>query len=276
MRNATACSTSSEQQSTVICLHSSASSPRQWQSLAQRLGASHRVVAPGLIGYTDGPPWPGDRPLSLDEEAAWIERWVDGAGAPVHLVGHSYGGAVALKVAQRRPDRVRSLVIYEPVLFRLLTGETLTEIVGLAGAAEQACQAGDPPAAARTFVDYWSGLGAWRRMSAAQQGAVTQRMDKVVAEFHAMFADGTPASSYARLSMPILFLSGTLTRAPIKHIARVVQHFLPAASRIEMPGLGHMGPITHPDAVNALIALFLDSQQRDSGAQRQAELAQAA
>jgi pimeloyl-ACP methyl ester carboxylesterase len=276
MRNATACSTSGEQQSTVICLHSSASSPRQWQSLAQRLGASHRVVAPGLIGYTDGPRWPGDRPLSLDEEAAWIERWVDGAGAPVHLVGHSYGGAVALKVAQRRPDRVRSLVIFEPVLFRLLTGETLTEIVGLAGAAEQACRAGDPAGAARTFVDYWSGQGTWRQMSAALQGAVTQRMDKVIAEFHAMFADGTPASSYARLSMPILFLSGSLTRAPIKHIARVVQNFLPGASRIEMPGLGHMGPITHPDAVNALIALFLDSQQRDSGAQRQAELAQAA
>jgi pimeloyl-ACP methyl ester carboxylesterase len=276
MRNAPVCSPSGEQQSTVICLHSSASSPRQWLPLAQRLAGSHRVVAPGLIGYSDGPPWSGERPLSLDEEAAWIERWLDGAGAPVHLIGHSYGGAVALKVAQRRPDRVRSLVVYEPVLFRLLTGDALTEIVGLAGATEQACQAGDPAGAARTFVDYWSGQGTWRRMSPAQQGGVTQRMHKVVAEFHAMFADGTPASSYARLSMPILFLSGTLTRTPITRIARVVQNFLPGASRIEMPGLGHMGPITHPDAVNALIALFLDSQQRDSGALRQAELAQAA
>ncbi len=276
MLNAPACSTSGEHHSTVICLHSSAGSPRQWHPLGERLAGRYRVVSPGLIGYNDGPPWSGDRPLSLDEEAAWIERWLDGAGAPVHLVGHSYGGAVALKVAQRRPDRVRSLVLYEPVLFRLLTGDALTEIVGLAGATEQACQAGDPAAAARTFVDYWSGQGTWRRMSAAQQGGVTQRMHKVVAEFHALFADGTPGSGYVRLSMPILFLSGTLTRAPIARIARVVQSFMPGAGRIEMPGLGHMGPITHPDAVNALIALFLDSQQRDSGAQRQAELAQAA
>jgi len=276
MRNVLACSTSAEQQNTVICLHSSAGSPRQWQSLGERLAGRYRVVSPGLIGYSDGPPWPGDRPLSLDEEAAWIERWLDGAGAPVHLVGHSYGGAVALKLAQRRPDRVRSLVVYEPVLFRLLTGDALTEILALAGAAEQGCQAGDSAAAARTFVDYWSGQGTWRQMPAAQQGGVTQRMHKVVAEFQALFSDGTPASGYARLSMPILFLSGTLTRAPTARIARVVQSFMPGASRIEIPGLGHMGPVTHPDAVNSLIALFLESQQRDSGAQRQAELAQAA
>lgn len=277
MRDAPSCSASAQHQHTLICLHGSASSPRQWQRLGERLGPRFRVVAPGLIGYTDGPPWSGDRPITLDEEAAWIERWVDGAGAPVHLVGHSYGGAVAVKVAQRRPERVRSLVLYEPVLFRLLTGDALTEIVALRGEAERACEAGDPAAAAHAFIDYWSGQGTWQRMSAAQQGAVTQRMHKVVAEFHAVFADDTAvASAYARLPMPILFLSGALTCAPTACLARVVQSFMPTASRIEMPGLGHLGPMTHPDAVNALIALFLDSQQRDSGVKRQADLAQAA
>ncbi len=276
MRNAQVASASAEQQDTLICLHGSAGSPRQWQRLGERVGPRYRVVAPGLLGYTDGAAWSADRPLTLDEEAAWIERWLDSAGAPVHLVGHSYGGAVALKVAQRRPERVRSLVLYEPVLFRLLPREALADILALRAETERACQAGDPVTAGRTFVDYWSGPGTWALMSAAQQGAVTQRMHKVVAEFHALFADSTAGSAYARLPMPILFLSGTLTRAPTARIARVVQSFMPTASRIEMPGLGHLGPVTHPDAVNALIALFLDSQQRDSGVQRQAELAQAA
>lgn len=276
MRNATVCSISGEHRDTVICLHGSAGSPRQWQRLGERLGERYRVVSPGLIGYPDGPAWPGERSVTLDQEAAWVERWLDGAGEPVHLIGHSYGGAVAVKVAQRRPERVRSLVVYEPVLLRLLTGDALTEILTLAGETERGCQTGEPAAAGRAFVDYWSGQGAWQRMSAVQQGAVTQRMHKVVAEFHALSADGTPGSAYARLPMPILFLSGTLTRAPTARIARVVQNFMPGASRIEMPGLGHLGPITHPDAVNTLIGLFLDSQQRDSGVQRQAELAQAA
>jgi pimeloyl-ACP methyl ester carboxylesterase len=276
MRNAPVYSAASGHQDTLICLHGSASSPRQWQQLGERLGPRYRVIAPGLLGYSDGPPWSAERPLTLDEEAAWIERWLDGAGAPVHLVGHSYGGAVALKVAQRRPERVRSLILYEPVLFRLLTGEVLSDIVALANEVERACQAGEPATAGRIFVDYWSGQGTWQRMPAAQQGAVAQRMHKVAAEFHAVFADGTPASGYARLPMPILFLSGTLTRPPTARIARVVQSFMPNASRIEMPGLGHLGPISHPDAVNALVALFLDSLQRDSGVQRQAELAQAA
>ena len=101
MRNAQAGSASTEHQDTLICLHGSAGSPRQWQRLGERLGPRYRVVAPGLIGYTDGAAWSADRPLTLEEEAAWIERWLDSAGAPVHLVGHSYGGAVAMTATPR-------------------------------------------------------------------------------------------------------------------------------------------------------------------------------
>jgi pimeloyl-ACP methyl ester carboxylesterase len=260
----------------VVCLHSSASSSRQWRQLGELLGARYHVVAPGLIGYTDGPPWTGDRSVTLDEEAAWIERWLDGANRPVHLLGHSYGAAVALKLAQRRPERVRSLIVYEPVLFRLLTGEAMTEIVSLANQTEHHCQTGNPAAAGRSFVDYWSGEGAWEHLSVSQQGAVTQRMHKVAAEFHALFADATPAAACLRLSMPILHLSGALTRTPTARVARLMRNYLPAASWIELPGLGHLGPVTHPYAVNALIGLFLDSQRRHHTAPGHAGLAHAA
>jgi pimeloyl-ACP methyl ester carboxylesterase len=225
-----------------------------------------------LIGYTDGPPWSADRPLTLDEEAAWIERWIDGAGAPVHLVGHSYGGAVALKVAQRRPERVRSLILYEPVLFRLLTGDPLTDIVALAGEVERAGRR--RPGNRRAYLHR---LLVGARQLAAHVGGTAggsdpahaqgrRRVPRRVRGRHAGF--GLRAAADA--DPPRLDL------APAARIARVVQSFMPTASRIEMPGLGHAGPITHPDAVNALIALFLDSLHRDSGVQRQAELAQAA
>ncbi len=226
------------QRDMLICLHGSASSPRQWQRLAERVAPRLRVVAPGLIGYTDGPAWSEHQTVTLDQEAAWVERWLDGAAAPVHLVGHSYGGVIALKVAQHRPERVRSLVLYEPVLFHLLAGNELTEIVTLRGEVERRCQAGDAAGAGRSFIDYWSGTGTWQRMSATQQGAVTQRMHKVVAEFHAVFSDATDPARFAQLPMPVLFLSGELTPAPAARATRLAQGLMPKASRIEMPASG--------------------------------------
>jgi pimeloyl-ACP methyl ester carboxylesterase len=260
----------------VICLHGSASSPRQWHPLGERLSPRFRVVAPGLIGYTDGPPWSEPGPLTLSEEAAWIERWLDAAAAPVHLVGHSYGGAVALKVAQRRPERVRSLALYEPVLFHLLTGEARAEIAALEAQIAAACEAGNAAAAARVFVNYWSGADAWQRMPPAQQGAVTQRMHKVVAEFKAVFGERVDASAYTRLRMPILVLSGTQTCMPAARVAQLAQAIIPAGRCIEMSGLGHLGPVTHPDEVNALIVRFLDAHRDESRVRRLDELPQVA
>jgi pimeloyl-ACP methyl ester carboxylesterase len=252
------------QRDTVICLHGSASSPRQWQRLEERLTPRFRVVAPGLIGYTDGPPWSQHQAVTLDQEAAWVERWLEGAGSPVHLVAHSYGGMVALKVAQRRPERLRSLVLYEPVALHLLTGDLLEPIAALQAEVEQLCQAGDPAAAGNAFVDYWSGPGAWTRMSAVQQGAVTQRMHKVAAEFQAVLADAMDPARLEQLPMPILLLSGALTPAPAAATTRLLRGCMSIASWIEMPGLGHLGPITHPAVVNALVALFLDPPRASS------------
>ena len=76
-----------------------------------------RIFTPDLPGYgastvaaTGG----------LGGDAAIIGALIDRIGAPVHLVGHSYGGAVALKLAASRPDAVRSLTVIEPVAFHLL------------------------------------------------------------------------------------------------------------------------------------------------------------
>ena len=107
----------------VISLHSSASSPRQWSALAQTLGPAYRVAAPALIGYGDAPDWHHERPLSLDDEAQRIEPLIEAEPEGVYLVGHSFGGAVALRLAQRNPGKVRSLALYEPVLFSLLNEE---------------------------------------------------------------------------------------------------------------------------------------------------------
>ena len=93
---------------TVLLLHSSGSSGRQWQPLMEQLAGRMHCVAVDLYGHGGTADWPHERPLTLDDEVDLLVPLLERHGS-VHLVGHSYGGAVALKTATRHPDRVLSV-----------------------------------------------------------------------------------------------------------------------------------------------------------------------
>ena len=78
----------------VICLHSSMSSSRQWESLMKRLQHSYRVTALDLHGYGHDPELVAGTTCSLDREVEILADIMDEMDGPIHLVGHSYGGAV--------------------------------------------------------------------------------------------------------------------------------------------------------------------------------------
>src|SRR5262245_39392119 len=103
----------------VILLHSSAGSSAQWRELAAMLSGRYRVLAPDLYGY-GGSPMPPDGAFTLAHEAEIVRALLQRAGGAAHLVGHSYGGAVALHVALRYGASVLSLALIEPVAFHLL------------------------------------------------------------------------------------------------------------------------------------------------------------
>src|SRR5687768_12289273 len=90
---------------TVVCIHSNASSSAQWRALMELLSPKFRVLARDSYGAGKSPPY---RKASLRDEAALIEPVLRGASA---LVGHSYGGAVALVAALAH--RPKAMALYE-------------------------------------------------------------------------------------------------------------------------------------------------------------------
>jgi len=60
------------------------------------------------------------------------------------------------------------------------------------------------------------------------------------------------------LPMPVLLLTGEQSTAAARGVVRVLHSLLPQAKVVELPGLGHMGPVTHPEKVNVAIVAFLD------------------
>ncbi len=256
---------------TVLLLHSSASSGGQWRSLTESLHAVYRCLAPDLYGYGDTDAWPGEGPLDLAEEAALADAVVAESDSPIHLVGHSYGGAVALRFALQQPERLRSLTLIEPVAFHLLRSATADAadrglfgaVAEVAGVVSKATATGDYRGGMAHFVDYWNGDGAWSRTKPDLRAALARWTPKVALDFWATMTESTPRAAYRRITAPTLILRGTESPAPTQRIAELVAEALPRSRLRTIDGAGHMLPLTHREAVNAAVAEHLASTIAD-------------
>ena len=89
--------------STVIALHCSGASGQAWRQLGSTLGDRLSLIAPDHFGCGAAGHWSGAHAFKIADEAALAVGIIDASETPVHLIGHSYGGAVALRVARERP-----------------------------------------------------------------------------------------------------------------------------------------------------------------------------
>lgn len=253
---------------TLVLLHCTGGSRAQWQPLAAALQTRFRVAAPDLHGHGDTDPWPGDGPFTLAAEAAIVAALIGARPGPAHLVGHSYGGAVALRAALEAPERVASLTLIEPVAFHLLANDNLAdellldEIQALAAAIRHALATGDHAGGLERFVDYWNGPGSWACTAPALRRELVARIGAIATNFHATMTEPTPSAAYRRLTMPTLILTGSDTRPPVRRIAELLTEAIPQAVQRVVEGAGHMLPLTHRDAVEAAIAAQLAGATR--------------
>jgi pimeloyl-ACP methyl ester carboxylesterase len=243
----------------VVALHCSGSSGRQWDALAGALGDHYCVIAPDLYGSGSQRPWPGERPFRLSDEAAPIIDMIDRQDGPVHLVGHSYGGAVALRAALARPSRVASLSLFEPMVPHVLKTmgpdgfAAQQEISGLLRNLDAAIVEGAHRWAAECFVDYFNGIGRWAAMKPDAQMAFMRYLPKAAIESRAVMEERVPLMAYTRLRMPALLMHGGATTQPTELITRKLAEVLKTSVWHVLDGAGHMAPITWAQQVNAFI-----------------------
>jgi pimeloyl-ACP methyl ester carboxylesterase len=253
----------------VMLLHSSGSTARQWHALAEHLQPRYRTLPVEFHGHGDRPAWDDASPMTLADDAELVVPLLERLGG-AHLVGHSYGGAVALKVATMRPGLVRSVAAYEPVLFRALRDNPLCalemqQVLAVAQWMRARLANSNPSTAARRFVEYWSGADAWRYLPPDRQLAISRRMHSVLRHFDALFDEPFVPADLARLEIPMLFLTGAETVAATKRIAYLLKRALPHAQHDVLPSMGHMGPITHAAPFNQRIEQFLNSLGKTHG-----------
>jgi pimeloyl-ACP methyl ester carboxylesterase len=249
----------------VVCLHSNASNSGQWRGLLDILSPTYRVLAPDSYGSGKSADWASDRVIALKDEVAFIEPVLAAAGDAFCLVAHSYGAAVALMVALADPRRVRAMVLYEPTLFSLV--DALSPSPNAADGIRQTVQAAsdaldeqNPNEAARHFIDFWMGPSTWANTPESRRLPITASIINVRRWGHALFTEPAPLEAFRTLDMPVLYMVGKESPQSALGVARLLTGVLPQVEVVEFDGLGHMGPITHPQPVNEAIAGFLARQ----------------
>jgi pimeloyl-ACP methyl ester carboxylesterase len=234
----------------IVLLHCSSGSSGTWAPVMNHLGQDYRVLAPDLLGYGRTAPWPREAPLGPDAELEVVEALLDVAGRPAHMVGHSYGGTVALRAARRFPRQVASLTLIEPVAFQLLRRadepDGWREIAALAERHLVLVGEGRDAAAAEAFLTYWAGPKAWQQMPDAARDSAVRTAAKVAAEWRLMFAAEDDLDAVAGIGAPMLLICGGRTRTPARRVVEILRRGLPHALHHEIADAGHMSPLTHP------------------------------
>jgi pimeloyl-ACP methyl ester carboxylesterase len=228
----------------------------------ERLSDRFRIIAPDLYGHGHTAPWPGHRGMHIDDEADLLEPIFRLAGERFHLIGHSWGGAIALIAALRLLPRLLSVVLFEPALWSLLvSGDPMSaaarDITLNRDQTRRMIDEGDFAAAGEYFIDYWVGPGAWNLLTEARQSAFAAGMYAASPEWHASFNETTPLAAFSAMDAPTLLLTGTKSTIPAMAITALLSSVLPRAKTVHLDGVGHMGPVTHPESVNSVIEGFL-------------------
>ncbi len=246
----------------VVMLHCGGSSGRQWEKISAVLGNRYRLIAPDFYGFGATSRWRGETLLSHDDQAALVAEVMDReAVRDAAVVGHSYGGACAVRMYIGYPHLVRSLVLIEPVLTNLIreTCETALHAKGFEIAhrfLELVADDRDEDAW-REFIDHHNALGTWAALSERARARFLTQTCSTVDGFHSNLGNTTNLADCRRFDVPASILCSETTALYNRRVTEILRDEIPGAEWIEIAGAGHMSPLTHPDAVAGLIDAHL-------------------
>lgn len=248
----------------VLALHCSLAHGGAWSGLAAGLRGV-TVVAPDLPGHGQSGGWDGGTDLHglTTRIAADLAGRLDGGG-PVDVMGHSFGGTVALRLALERPGLVRSLVLFEPVLFAAARAAGAACWPGFLDEHEAVAalhRGGQDEAATRRFHAVWGGAVGYDDLPERQRRYMVDRIGLVVAQDATLVADSAAllrAMGLEGLGVPVLLAEGGESPPVIGAICGELARRLPLVRRVLVPGAGHMLPMTHAADLAGPVQAHLD------------------
>ncbi len=242
----------------LLLLHATLSSSRQLQALATRLAERHRVVAVDRRGSGDSAPAAGSpsSPIDVAVHVADLAALIDVEALHGGLVvGHSYGGCLALELAARRPDLVAAAWAYEPPYGPLAPPAVQRHMADVARHTLEAAAQRGPAAAAEVFMAGVSGQAAVDALSPVARERIGRAGAGAVADAPLL---GLDADGLARIACPVVIATGGASQPLYVAIAEALAGRVAGAVLSSIPGVDHMAPVTRPDIIAAAVEAFRD------------------
>ena len=247
----------------VLALHCSLAHSGAWAGLAEQL-TGVTITAIDQLGHGRAADWDGKSDLHSEVTRSSVVMAESlGNGAPVDLIGHSFGGTVALRIALERPDLVRSLTLVEPVIFAAAksAGDPAyapfrAEHLAFADLVRQ----GMRHQAAAVFHGQWGMGNRLADLPPKTQSYMIDRIHFIVAQNPVLLEDAAGLLRYMgleSLGIPVLLIDGALSPPIINAVQTELMRRLPMARRLTVPGAGHMVSITHPTAFAPVVQAHL-------------------
>ena len=230
----------------VVLLHSSGMDGRQWRAYAGQLAeAGWRAMVPDLIGCGGSEPWRGSGPFHFLADLRAMDELIRRQDLPCAVVAHSYGAFLAIQLASSLSSRVAALAVYEPVAWGVLYEATPNEDSFLRDQVERGFfddARGGSEEWMKSFVEWWSGPGAWEAIGERGRGQMMRSARKTFEEVRSLGEDQTSAIHYATITAPTLLMNGRHSPVQARQVCARLAEVIPGAERVEIDG-GHLAPM---------------------------------
>ncbi len=242
----------------IVLVPGSFSDFRIWFNQMEPFSHRNRVIA-----YSRRYNWPNSAPDqsadgSIGRQVDDLAALIKGLGiAPAHIVGHSYGGSIALLLAVAHPELVRTLVLAEPGVRAVLENipeakADLAAFQSFGAAMQQAVASGDSERMVKTLVDFVA-PGEFARLPAEIHTMFLANIPAVKVEGNSRFTCGDAQ----RITVPTLVLTGDRSPSGYRRIADVVARCVMRGDLVTIPNASHPMQFLNPQAFNEAVLAFL-------------------
>lgn len=247
----------------LVLTHGAWTDSDTWVDMVEQLRERFEVVTWDRRGHSRSrtDPGTGDYGEDVADLVALIE-YLD--GQPVHLVGNSSGGDIALRMVMVRPDLVASVAAHEPGPFGWLprTDPHLRDMLDVErrvyDEVVEIISGGDHSGAAERFIDQVLGEGAWERTPPELRTRMIGNAPTFVAEARQAFSgsDFDPVAIGAE-QIPVLMTLGTASSELDQITVRLIAEQMAGSRLVEMERVGHIPHRSHPDLYADCLLSFL-------------------
>ena len=230
-----------------LLLHCSLANSRAWLSFADAFKDRLSMIAFDLPGHGMSQDWD----YSTDYQDSCLEISSTFINKPIHLVGHSFGATIALRVAQRYPNFVKSLTLIEPVFFaaaffgnRALEAQFMSDHADYFRAGEEK----NWQLAAELFLQKWGNNEDWNLFSETKKRQFAQRIPLTFEVSNAIYQDPhqmLKEHTFSSLTGKSSIIFGDKSHFVMPYIVEALSIRIPNTALQCVQNAGHMLPITH-------------------------------